>query len=363
MNDNNISINEDANTYQNIEDLLESILFLISNEKSKIQNDKTNLINLRQRLKEESELRLINHQKEIDNWKKNVLIAQNMQCNDNDILELNIGGMKYITTTRKTLTKYPSSALAAMFSGRHKLPYHNGKLFIDRNGTNFTLMLQYLRNGKLPPFDNDTQRENFFEELDFWQIPIKDSSPKKGSPFLFDPQWCAETLRIESEGKVISKCNVTHGIVFCIPAMDEVNNFVEFKVTINIPCRGKSHLFLGVVDKAKYKVENLLSTFWKDCPSSYYWDAWNTKLIKIDENGTQVGTKIGYGCHCEEYETVFGIKYDYQNRTVEFFKNHANLGIAFRNVPFGLTPALDIWFESGKVELMNTSYPEERLFL
>ena len=57
------------------------------------------------------------------------------------------------------------------------------------------------------------------------------------------------------------------------------------------------------------------------------------------------------------------IKYDYQNRTVEFFKNHANLGIAFRNVPSGLTPALDIWFESGKVELMNTSYPEGRLFL
>ena len=132
LNDNNISINEDANTYQNIEDLLESILFLISNEKSKIQNDKTNLINLRQRFKEEIELRLINHQKDIDNWKKNVLIAQNMQCNDNDILELNIGGMKYITTTRKTLTKYPSSALAAMFSGRHKLPYHNGKIFIDR---------------------------------------------------------------------------------------------------------------------------------------------------------------------------------------------------------------------------------------
>ena len=24
----------------------------------------------------------------------------------------------------------------------------------------------------------------------------------------------------ESDGKVISKCNVTHGIVFCIPSMD-----------------------------------------------------------------------------------------------------------------------------------------------
>jgi hypothetical protein len=26
---------------------------------------------------------------------------------------------------------------------------------------------------------------------------------------------------------------------------------------MNIPCRGKSHLFVGLVDKTKYKIENL----------------------------------------------------------------------------------------------------------
>ncbi len=26
---------------------------------------------------------------------------------------------------------------------------------------------------------------------------------------------------------------------------------------MNIPCRGKSHLFVGLVDKSKYKIENL----------------------------------------------------------------------------------------------------------
>ena len=26
---------------------------------------------------------------------------------------------------------------------------------------------------------------------------------------------------------------------------------------MNLPCRGKSHLFIGLVDKAKYKYENL----------------------------------------------------------------------------------------------------------
>ena len=68
---------------------------------------------------------------------------------------------------------------------------------------------------------------------------------------------------------------------------------------MNIPCRGKSHLFIGLVDKTKYKYENLVSTFWKDSPSSFYWDVWNTKLIKTDENGIQVGSVSGYGCQCE----------------------------------------------------------------
>jgi len=33
--------------------------------------------------------------------------------------------------------------------------------------------------------------------------------------------------------------------------------YIEFKVNMNIPCRGKSHLFVGLVDRSKYKIENL----------------------------------------------------------------------------------------------------------
>ncbi len=78
---------------------------------------------------------------------------------------------------------------------------------------------------------------------------------------------------------------------------------------MTMPARGKSHLFIGLVDKLKYRPEflsklnklkfNKVSTFWKDSPGSYYWDVWNYKLIKTDENGVQTGTCSGYGCHCE----------------------------------------------------------------
>lgn len=140
---------------------------------------------------------------------------------------------------------------------------------------------------------------------------------------------------------------------------------------MNIPSRGKSHLFLGLVDKSKYKYDMLISTFWKDSPSSYYWDVWNTKLIKTDENGIQVGAVNGYGCLCEgfyfslfvEYETKIGIKYDYKTKCVSFYKNGINQGIAFRNVPHGLTPSLDIWFESGTIEIMKNTENIEKSFI
>ena len=56
----------------------------------------------------------------------------------------------------------------------------------------------------MPNFQNDEQKLHFFEELEYWQIPknnlIKNNDK---SPFIFDNQWCAETLNIEKNGKTI----------------------------------------------------------------------------------------------------------------------------------------------------------------
>ena len=63
-----------------------------------------------------------------------------------------------------------------MFSGRHEIQKHNGRLFIDRQGESFINMINYLRNGKYPIFKDKNEEINFYEELNFWQIPIYDSS-------------------------------------------------------------------------------------------------------------------------------------------------------------------------------------------
>jgi len=61
------------------------------------------------------------------------------------LINLNVGGSKF-TTTATTLTRFPDTMLGAMFSGRHKLTADaSGHYFIDRDGTHFRHILNYLR--------------------------------------------------------------------------------------------------------------------------------------------------------------------------------------------------------------------------
>ena len=65
------------------------------------------------------------------------------------IVKLNVGG-QHFTTSLQTLTRDPYSMLAAMFSGRHEVQTtEDGSFFIDRDGTYFRFILNYLRNGEL----------------------------------------------------------------------------------------------------------------------------------------------------------------------------------------------------------------------
>lgn len=175
-----------------------------------------------------------------------------------------------------------------MFSGRHYLNKHKGRVFIDRDGDPFISVITYLRSGKIPVFNTKTEESKFQEEMEFWQIPLETSNGSDSSNEQeFDQEWCAKTLSLDDTNRIVTKEGNNHGIIFCKNPLDQTNTYVEFKVTIEIPSKTKSHLFIGCIQKSKYKSEYLTSTFWKDSPYSYYWDIWNTKLIKMNENGIQ----------------------------------------------------------------------------
>ncbi|XP_054432293.1 BTB/POZ domain-containing protein KCTD14 [Pteronotus mesoamericanus] len=82
------------------------------------------------------------------------------------VVELNVGGEIY-TTTLGTLRKLPGSKLADMFSSSAKACTDTeGRFFIDRPGTYFGAILDYLRSGQLP-----TQHiPEVYREAQFYEI-------------------------------------------------------------------------------------------------------------------------------------------------------------------------------------------------
>ncbi|XP_078353561.1 uncharacterized protein LOC144638226 [Oculina patagonica] len=86
-------------------------------------------------------------------------------------VKLNVGGKIY-KTTLDTLRKDPDSMLCAMFSGRFdlKADEEDGAYFIDRDAELFRYILNYLRNGELPPCNDDRLKVELLLEAKFYQV-------------------------------------------------------------------------------------------------------------------------------------------------------------------------------------------------
>ncbi|XP_029458056.1 BTB/POZ domain-containing protein KCTD14 [Rhinatrema bivittatum] len=92
------------------------------------------------------------------------------------IVQLNVGGEIY-TTTLSTLKKCPSSKLAEMFTGQPKLKTDSeGRYFIDREGTYFKYILEYLRSSLVPTqFIQEVYKEASFYEIEPLVKQLEDS--------------------------------------------------------------------------------------------------------------------------------------------------------------------------------------------
>lgn len=97
----------------------------------------------------------------------------NMSSEENgfsSVVELNVGGMLFATTIDTLTQRNTDSMLAAMFSGRHRLHKDSkGIIFIDRDGTHFRHILNWLRDGVLPTLDFPSYRE-LLREAEYYQL-------------------------------------------------------------------------------------------------------------------------------------------------------------------------------------------------
>jgi hypothetical protein len=88
----------------------------------------------------------------------------------NEIIELNVGGSQY-TTSRTTIMSCPDSMLARMISGLIQTATDStGRLFIDRDGTLFRHILNYLRDKRLNLPENFSEYAQLRQEADFYRI-------------------------------------------------------------------------------------------------------------------------------------------------------------------------------------------------
>ena len=87
-------------------------------------------------------------------------------------VKLDVGGQNFMTSTT-TLTSDPNSLLGTMFSGLHPIRAEQDRsYFIDRDGTHFRYVLNFLRDGALGPIE-PTNHKTLLEllaEAEYYKI-------------------------------------------------------------------------------------------------------------------------------------------------------------------------------------------------
>ena len=143
----------------------------MSNENLKDQQRDQDLVDAENRIKEACEIlnrkanKLRQQQESIDAMSKKL-----DQVHFSSTVKLNVGGQHFITSVQ-TLRKDPNSMLAAMFSGKFDpKPSEDGSFFIDRDGTHFRFILNYLRDGVLILPEGATALKQLQQEAEFYQI-------------------------------------------------------------------------------------------------------------------------------------------------------------------------------------------------
>jgi hypothetical protein len=85
------------------------------------------------------------------------------------MVTLNVGGQIFLTT-RDTLLK-GETMLSKLFSGKYKITQDKeGNPFLDRDGTHFRLILNYLRSGKIVLPQDLSLLAEIQIEADYYQI-------------------------------------------------------------------------------------------------------------------------------------------------------------------------------------------------
>jgi hypothetical protein len=119
-------------------------------------------------------------------------------------IRLNVGGKKFMTSI-ETLQREPKSFFGIMFSGSWKLELdEEGSYFIDRDGTHFRYILNYLRGGELLLPSGEEALRELKKEVEFYQLHELLKVIKK--PLKMPLQGCTLATRQEQQ-QILNWCS------------------------------------------------------------------------------------------------------------------------------------------------------------
>ncbi|CAG8713912.1 2066_t:CDS:2 [Dentiscutata heterogama] len=207
---------------------------------------------------------------------------------DDEIIILNVGGVKF-ETTRKTLIVHPETTLGKLFNPKNpeaiKPIYPGGnEYFIDRNGHAFYCILEYYRTGQVLWSDEFIKSKEFpvpkhaLElECEYFKIPIyseKGAARNLQQNVTIIDKFCEGLIRFVNEAmnRFITKVKVAYRVYGSAPSAQPFTNYekgnwyVEFekqghgllsneRVVSAIEKRLKNHF-----PSIKVKVERLSDT-------------------------------------------------------------------------------------------------------
>ena len=278
---------------------------------------------------------------------------------DNSI-EIEFSDNEIVKAKLNDLLKYPYSKMASYFSSLNRIPKRNNHIFLDRNSDIFKKVLEFLKTEKFPKFKSQYEKNNFFDELKYWDIKLKIEKKEK---LTFDSNFCPTYFTVNKSYDILQKKNRSRGIVLLKRRLNLNNPFIEFYISLpNVSNYNK--LNLALIEQLKFKPKYLTSSFDKDVPFVFMWDIFGNKLYR--KNGEKIKVMdLNKSCVCYKNFQVnkFGLKYDHLKNNLELFRNDINLGIIVENIPPFLTPAIEINVEECKIQLLNNNIQQEKIFI
>jgi len=137
------------------------------NEKHKTEFE--TMVNNYTKLFESVKNEISNLKKNYDEFEKDKMMINTLHFEE--VIQLNVGGHRHFSSL-KTLQKHQDSLLAKMFSGKFTVkPGNDGSYFVDRDGRNFYLILNYLRDDNITlPKNDQILIDELLKEAESYQL-------------------------------------------------------------------------------------------------------------------------------------------------------------------------------------------------